>query len=82
MAGREIITIVDVLVAAVTVVAVVIIVAADADADHADADADQAGRASEGEMRPILADEGNGDLRGDVRHTHRHPGNDNIDHSC
>ena len=43
---------------------------ADADGDHADADADQTGRASSSEMRPILADEGHGDLRGDVRHAH------------
>ena len=34
----------------------------------------QVGRASKSEMRPILADEGNRDLRSDVRYSHRHPG--------
>ena len=34
----------------------------------------QVGRASKSEMRPILAYEGHRDLRSDVRHSHRHPG--------
>ena len=34
----------------------------------------QVGRASKSEMRPILAYEGHRDLRSDVRHSYRHPG--------
>ena len=39
----------------------------------------QVGRASKSEMRPILADEGNRDLRSDVRYSHRHPGEEDED---